>query len=168
MTQLELFSLVVAAALLAVAAAVTLYARRSPTADSPWFWVCLFSMGATVALYVMEGKYNHRQAHIEDQYRYGTKSLQRPATPTDSQTTNGAGSNASSSSHAAGTTPDASPLASGPQPPTHDLYITLAPLRTIAIATMTVSWIVLQFKKKRPGGEPTPSQSAIAEPKSEQ
>src|ERR1041385_7697671 len=53
-----------------LAAVVVLFGQRALISDSPWFWVSIFSMSATIALYVMDAKYNHRQTHIEDQYRY--------------------------------------------------------------------------------------------------
>ncbi len=148
MTQLELFTLIVAAALFAVAVAVTIYARRSPSADSPWFWVCVFSMGATVALFVMEGKYNHRQAHLEDEYRYGTRTLQKP-TVVAGQTATTSGGAASSAPPTTGDRAEVSPLTTGPQPSTHRLFISLTPLRAIAIAAMTLSWIALQLEKSK-------------------
>jgi len=127
MTQLELLAWWSQAALLSVAAGVTLYARRSPAADSPWFWGLPVQHGATVALYIMEGKYNHRQAHIEDQYplRHEDASAARrvagqPAAGVASTNTNR--SRVESNSAA-----EPSPLAVGPQPPTHELFISLTP-----------------------------------------
>ncbi|HEY2147516.1 MAG TPA: hypothetical protein VGH32_06240 [Pirellulales bacterium] len=139
MSVLDLFTLGVAGVLLALAAAVTLYARQSPAADSPWFWVFVFSTSATVALFVMSNKYDHRQGHIEDEYRFGTRSLQKQSSAT---------------ARPSGSQSDAAELALdpakvGPQPPTHDLLISLVPLRFIAIGAMIVSWIALQCRRIR-------------------
>jgi uncharacterized membrane protein YhaH (DUF805 family) len=148
MSQLDLFSIWVVA-LFALAAAVTLFARRASMADSPWFWVCVFSMAATVALFVMDGKYGHRQGHIEDEYRFGTRTLQRPTLSGDKLP--------SATSQSTDVTPgdrrtdadqsNLAPLDSGPQPATHELLISLVPLRFLAIATMIVSWIALQWRR---------------------
>jgi uncharacterized membrane protein YhaH (DUF805 family) len=150
MSQLDLFSIWVVA-LFALAAAVTLFARRASMADSPWFWVCVFSMAATVALFVMDGKYGHRQGHIEDEYRFGTRTLQRPtlsgdklpsATSQSTDVTSGDRRTDADQSNLA-------PLDSGPQPATHELLISLVPLRFLAIATMIVSWIAIQWRRVR-------------------
>ncbi len=37
--------------------------------DSPWFWVLAFSLMGLLALAVIGGKYNRRQANIERQYQ---------------------------------------------------------------------------------------------------
>jgi hypothetical protein len=138
----------VAGVLLALAAAVTLYARKAPAADSPWFWVFVFSTSATVALFVMSNKYNHRQGHIEDEYRFGTRSLRKwPATANQSAATSAANSGANNPQGDAA--PQSLDSAAGPQPPTHDLLISLVPLRFIAIGAMIVSWVALQLRRIR-------------------
>ena len=71
-------ALIAVAALLAATTIVMRIALRSPLGDSPWFWVCVFSTSAAVALFVMDGKYRHRQDHIENAYLYGTKTLAKP------------------------------------------------------------------------------------------
>jgi hypothetical protein len=107
--------------------------------DSPWFWVYVFSTAAALALFVMGGKYEHRQGHIEDEYRFGTRTLARPAAD--------ASSGASASVPTSGATiPENAPLAGGPQPPTHELLISLGPLRFAAIAVMIISCIALQLQ----------------------
>jgi uncharacterized membrane protein YhaH (DUF805 family) len=150
MSQLDLVS-IWAVVLLALAATVTMFARRASMADSPWFWVCVFSMAATVALFVMDGKYNHRQGHIEDEYRFGTRTLQRPSTSGDKRpSASGQSSEATlNDHHADAAESNLTPLGNGPQPATHELLISLAPLRFLAIATMIVSWIALQWRRVR-------------------
>jgi hypothetical protein len=118
-----------------LAAAVSFFARRSSTADSPWFWVFIFSTAATVALFVMGGKYNHRQGHLEDQYRFGTRTLQKPPAGGEQRPPNAQANLA--------------PLDDGPQPATHELLISLAPLKFLAIAAMIVSWSILQWRRVR-------------------
>ncbi len=139
LSGLDLFTFGVASVLLALAAAVTLYARQAPAADSPWFWVFVFSTSATVALFVMSNKYDHRQGHIEDEYRFGTRSLQKQSSAT--ARSNGSQSDAAERA--------LDPAEAGPQPPTHDLLISLVPLRFIAIGAMIVSWIALQWRRIR-------------------
>ena len=46
--------------------------------DSPWFWAYLFSTMGVILLFLMDAKYQHRQTHIEDEYRYQTRTLARP------------------------------------------------------------------------------------------
>ena len=153
MSQLDLVSLWVVA-LLALAAAVTLFARRASMADSPWFWVCVFSMAATVALFVMDGKYGHRQGHIEDEYRFGIRTLQRPPASDELPSSSAPSTNKSADDRqtdAAGS--NLAPLGTGPQPATHELLISLAPLRFLAIAAMIVSWIALQWRRVREARE---------------
>ena|SRR5258708_22148722 len=149
MSQLDLFTLVAAAALFIVAAAVTMFARRASMADSPWFWVCVFSMAATVALFVMDGKYGHRQGHIEDEYRFGTRTLQRPSLSGDKLPSVDSQSTDAKAGDRQGDTVGSNlmPLGDGPQPATHELLISLAPLRFLAIAAMIVSWIALQWRR---------------------
>jgi hypothetical protein len=150
MSQLDLVTIWVVA-LFALAAAVTMFARRASMADSPWFWVCIFSMAATVALFVMDGKYNHRQGHIEDEYRFGTRTLQRPPLSSDQLPPAGRQSSeaAPHDHHADAAESNLTPLGGGPQPATHELIISLAPLRFLAIAAMIVSWIALQWQRVR-------------------
>lgn len=150
MSQLDLVTIWVVV-LLALAAAVTLFARRASMADSPWFWVCIFSMAATVALFVMDGKYGHRQGHIEDEYRFGTRTLQKPSMSGDQLPPAGAqSSEATANDHRTDAAEsNLAPLGGGPQPATHELIISLAPLRFLAIAAMIVSWIALQWRRVR-------------------
>ena len=43
--------------------------ERSSIADSPWYWVLVFSLMAIAALVVVRAKYDTRQAGIERQYQ---------------------------------------------------------------------------------------------------
>ncbi|HKD36486.1 MAG TPA: hypothetical protein VKB78_06785 [Pirellulales bacterium] len=148
MNWLDLITLFVAAALLALAAAVTLYARQAPAADSPWFWVFVFSTSATVALFIMGTKYGHRQGHIEDEYRFGTRSLHKPTAAAHERAADSFTKRPASDSQS-----DAAlaidPSEVGPQPATHDLLISLVPLRFLAVGAMIVSWIALQLRRIR-------------------
>ena len=114
--------------------------QRSPITDSPWFWVYIFSAAAAVALFVMGGKYSHRQGHIEDEYRYGTKTVAKP--PADAAAAKPPASSAKTDDYGGET----APLADGPQPPTHELLISLGPLRALAIIVMIVSCLALQWQ----------------------
>jgi hypothetical protein len=130
---------------------------RTRITDSPWFWVYLFSTGAFAALMLMQTKYHNRQGHLERVYRYGTRTLAKPAGATLS---NGAGLPAPIASPNAAATSDVAddsdassaddsgeqpPFAAGPHPPAQKLLISLEPLRIIAGATMVVSFIALQW-----------------------
>lgn len=115
--------------------------------DSPWFWVYLFSTGGFIMLMLMSTKYEHRQTHIEDEYRYGTRTLQRPAgatLPNDS-----APSASEQKAEQAADAHDRTPLATGPQPPTHEMLISLEPLRVLTGIVMVVSCIALQVSYLR-------------------
>ncbi len=125
--------------------------------DSPWFWVYIFSTAAVLALFVMEGKYNHRQNHIEDEYLYGTRTLAKPA-DADAKMAQAARADSQkfdsqrSDSYQAKSQPadaERAPLAAGPQPLTHPLLISLVPLRVVAIAAMMVSCVGLQWSMFR-------------------
>jgi hypothetical protein len=118
MNTLDLFTLAVAVGLLILAAAITLFARRSPLGDSPWYWVCMFGVAAAVALFVMDGKYARRQDHLENEYRYGT----RTAAPTPESD---------------------SSRAPSPEPQAPTRLISLWPLRIAAIATTLISLVML-------------------------
>ena len=132
--------------LILAAAAVAFFATRMPIADSPWFWVYVFSTSATVALFVMDGKYNHRQGHIEDEYRYGTKTLAKPSP--DASLSKPRAADAKSEPYGG----ESLPLTGGPQPLTHELLISLAPLRFLAISVMIVSCLALQWQVVRGAG----------------
>jgi hypothetical protein len=43
--------------------------EHTAVTDSPWFWVLAFSLMALLALAVISGKYDRRQANIERQYQ---------------------------------------------------------------------------------------------------
>jgi hypothetical protein len=43
--------------------------ERPPVADSPWFWVLIFSLTALAALAAISGKYGRRQANMEVKYQ---------------------------------------------------------------------------------------------------
>jgi hypothetical protein len=146
---LDLFTLAVAGILLALAAGITLYARSAPMADSPWFWLFVFSTSATVALFVMGNKYGHRQGHIEDEYRYGTRSLQKPGSIAQSTATQTKAPTAAGRAQTTDSVATLEPVGTGLQPPTHDLLISLVPLRFLAVGAMIVSWIALQWRRLR-------------------
>ncbi len=140
-----------AVVLLVVAGAVTLFARRSALGDSPWYWVAIFSMSAAAALFVMDGKYQRRQDHLENEYRYGTRSL-----ASDSQVTPQADVESQPASDpqlpisARLDSPQADPGSTGltaGRPLTPDRLISLWPLRIAAIAATLVSMIMLICRK---------------------
>ncbi len=116
--------------------------------DSPWFWAYLFSTMGVVALFVMDGKYQHRQTHIEDEYRYATRNLAKPpgATLSDPAPPTTLSPRSSALSPA---TPDKAPLSGGPQPLTHEMLISLWPLRLITVVAMMVSCVALQVSYLR-------------------
>lgn len=120
---------------------------RPRLTDSPWFWAYLFSAAAFVALLLMGGKYEHRQTHIEDEFRYGTRTLHRSDGTTLSDNT--AHGDSSADKATTDDAPDRAPLAAGPQPPTHEMLISLGPLRAITGVTMVVSCIALQWSYLR-------------------
>jgi hypothetical protein len=116
--------------------------------DSPWFWVYVFSAAAALALFLMGGKYEHRQGHIEDEYRFGTRTLAKPAAAQEPASAPKSGEPLSENA----------PLADGPQPPTHELLISLGPLRFAAIIVMMISCIALQWqlvRRRGPAAEAT-------------
>jgi len=43
--------------------------QQSPIADSPWFWVLLFSLMGIMAVAAISGQYGKRQARLERQYQ---------------------------------------------------------------------------------------------------
>ena len=135
MSNLDVFTLAVAAGLLILAAAITLFARRSPLGDSPWYWVCMFSMAAAAALFVMDGKYARRQDHLENEYRYGTRTLEPGAQRALSTSMGSQGSGAEADAPAVPT--------SDLRPPTSDRLISLWPLRIAAICASLISAVML-------------------------
>ena len=116
--------------------------------DSPWFWAYVFSTMGVVALFAMDGKYQHRQTHLEDQYRYETRTLARPPGATLSDPAQPTAQTPSSSALRPSTS-EKSPLSGGPQPLTHELIISLWPLRLIAAVAMMVSCVALQWSYLR-------------------
>ncbi|HEX4000701.1 MAG TPA: hypothetical protein VHX65_19285 [Pirellulales bacterium] len=119
--------------------------------DSPWFWAYLFSTAGFVALLLMSGKYQHRQTHIEDEYRYGTRTLERPggATLSNPSATASQTGKPTRDTPLAGDKPDRSPISVGPQPSTHEMLIPLGPLRVLTGIAMVVSCIALQVSYLR-------------------
>ncbi len=135
--------------LLVLAAAVTLFARRSALGDSPWYWGAMFSMSAAAALFVMDGKYQRRQDHLENEYRYGTRSL-----ATDGQAKSHADDlpnavPAHVEEEAAGGPTSESPVPNL-QSPASDRLISLWPLRIAAVAATLVSLGFLVFRGSHP------------------
>jgi hypothetical protein len=134
------FELVVpwAVVLLVFAASVTLFARRSALGDSPWYWVAIFSMAAAAALFVMDRKYGRRQDHLENEYRYGTRSLApQEAKPQAEATTTPTSDLGSTSSPQAGS-------------PTSDRIISLWPLRIAAVSATLISLVMLIRRSRAP------------------
>ncbi len=127
--------------------------------DSPWFWIYMFSTMALLMLMVMGPKYGHRQTHLEDEFRYGTRTLQRPG---------GAGSGSDPDAERANAADDVTaergPLSDGPQPLTHDMLISLWPLRALAAAVMVGSCVMLQWsfvrRRRSSGGFQPPRSTA--------
>jgi hypothetical protein len=113
--------------------------------DSPWFWVYLFSTTALLALFVMDGKYQHRQTHLEDEYRFGTRTLDKPAGATLSDGSGREAKDGIVQSAAPSADQSTAPLSIGPQPRTHELLISLWPLRAVAAIAMIVSCLALQW-----------------------
>ncbi len=111
--------------------------------DSPWFWVYLFSSFAVLALFVIEGKFTRRQDHAENQYLYGTRTLDRPAAATDSDAATAPTASKAIPNDKSG---DRAPLTGGPQPLTHPLLISLIPLRIMAFVIMAISCVALQWQ----------------------
>jgi membrane protein implicated in regulation of membrane protease activity len=143
-----------AALLFVIAAAVTLFARRSSLGDSPWYWGCVFSLFAVATLFVMDGKYTRRQDHLENEYRYGTRTVEGPgAQPALSLPKGGQGlvtqeGTSESDVGSKGDAPqppnsDLRPPTSDPRPPTPDRLISLWPLRIAAIGATLVSLAML-------------------------
>jgi hypothetical protein len=93
----------------------------------------------------MDGKYQHRQTHLEDEYRFGTRTLEKPAgaTLSDGSGREARGETATDSDPTA--TAERAPLTAGPQPRTHELLISLWPLRAVLAIVMMVSCIALQW-----------------------
>ncbi len=100
-----------------------------------------------IVLLLMGDKYQHRQTHIEDEFRYGTRTLHRSdgATLSDNMPTGSANADSAKNDDAF----DRAPLAAGPQPPTHQMLISLGPLRMITGIAMVVSCIALQLSYLR-------------------
>ena len=109
----------------------------------------------------MDGKYQHRQTDIEDEYRYGTRTLERSPGTTLSDNTPRSTASVKSNVDAAKASepmtresdevqsPDRAPLADGPQPPTHKMLIPLMPLRVITGLAMIVSFVAMQWSYLR-------------------
>jgi hypothetical protein len=138
MNSLDLLTFAVGAGLLILAGAVTIFARRSALGDSPWYWVAIFSMSAAAALFVMDGKYGRRQDHLENEYRYATRSLAPPeANPQAEATATQASDHSSTSSPRAGS-------------PISDRIISLWPLRVAAIgATLLALFMLVRRSRGR-------------------
>jgi len=107
--------------------------------DSVWFWVYLFSTAALVALFLMDEKYLHRQTHIEDEFRYGTRTLEKPTGTAASEAA------AQNTAPARDNSPERAPLTGGQQPQTHEMLISLWPLRVVAGLVMLASWAGMQW-----------------------
>ena len=140
-----------AVVLLVVAGAVTLFARRSALGDSPWYWVAIFSMSAAAALFVMDGKYQRRQDHLENEYRYGTRSLSsdsqaNPQAEAESQPASNTRLPTSVRLDSPQADPGSTELTAG-RPLNPDRLISLWPLRIAAIAATLVSIAVLICRK---------------------
>jgi hypothetical protein len=156
MSNLDLFVVAVAVGLLILAGAITLFARRSPLGDSPWYWVCMFSMAALAALFVMDGKYGRRQDHLENEYRYGTRTVE----PGVGGRGSGVGANDGTGDSDRGTRDFAnasldsgdSSQTPGPRPLTPDRLISLWPLRIGAIGATLFSagMLILKSLASRP------------------
>src|ERR1700676_1280331 len=117
--------------------------------DSPWFWVYLFSTMGVVVLFAMDAKYQHRQTHLEDEYRYATRTVAKPPGATLSDPAQPAALAPPPPTAVRPVSAEKSPLSSGPQPLTHELLISLWPLRLIAAVAMMVSCIALEWSYLR-------------------
>ena len=53
--------------------------RPSPLADSPWFWLYLFSIAALAGLLLIAPKYYARQSQVERQYQGKIRASQAAA-----------------------------------------------------------------------------------------
>lgn len=91
----------------------------APLAESPWFWVLLFSAAAIAALFAMDPKYGRRQLQLDRQYL----ARERAADPTFGP---------SPSSNNTEVAPDR-----------EDTRISLFPLRAVALAAVILSFSML-------------------------
>ena len=53
--------------------------RRASLTDSPWFWVELFAISGVLGLLVVSGKYQVREARLEQRFEARQNLLLRPA-----------------------------------------------------------------------------------------
>jgi hypothetical protein len=102
--------------------------RTSP-ADSPWFWLLLFSAAGLVFLAVAWPKYVRRQGRLELQYYAGEEITRRRA-------------------EGAPAARDVGQEGSQPPPPAGELIVTLWPIAAILVGMMIVSAFMLRRSRR--------------------
>jgi hypothetical protein len=95
------------------------------------------------ALLLMNGKYEDWQGHIENVYRYGTRTLHRPAGATLSDPSGKSNNDAADGDDSS----NRAPLAADLPPP--KMLVSLAPLRVLLGVAMVVSCVALQWSYLR-------------------
>jgi hypothetical protein len=121
--------------------------------DSPWFWANLFCSFGFVLLFLMSPKYHLLQTHVENVYRYGTRSLERPRGATLSDPDGVGETNDSSAERNLKSAQKASESAAADEslddPNAQPTLISLVPLRIVAGIAMVLTWSGMQWSYQR-------------------